>query len=368
MRFKVGGKKSSNKATSVGFGKSIIGLDIGQSAIKMVQLSGKSVNNIQVEKYAIEHLPQNIVSGREILNYDQLVSYLQQCYEKLNTNCKQVNFALSLSEVIVNENLRFYPESESVSLEDLVKEQVLTVGLLDEMNYDWTVLDTDEKTQEQTILTVATKKDNVQRCVDLADEIGVSVANVDVDLFAAANAFLYADEMEGGEFAYERIAIFNVGDSSMKFMIMEGGKILYKQESSLGLEQLLQLVQRDYQVDYQEAKQIVSGRTKQPENYQEWIRSGFNVQIAQEIQRSIQFFLTTQNVGEEKIKQIFLSGSACIASTDLEQIVFGQTGIEVRQIAPITLANNKTKVDAAQFENEANALTVAFGLALRGLV
>lgn len=247
MRFKVGGKKSSNKATSVGFGKSIIGLDIGQSAIKMVQLSGKSVNNIQVEKYAIEHLPQNIVSGREILNYDQLVSYLQQCYEKLNTNCKQVNFALSLSEVIVNENLRFYPESESVSLEDLVKEQVLTVGLLDEMNYDWTVLDTDEKTQEQTILTVATKKDNVQRCVDLADEIGVSVANVDVDLFAAANAFLYADEMEGGEFAYERIAIFNVGDSSMKFMIMEAGKILYKQESSLGLEQLLQLVQRDYQ-------------------------------------------------------------------------------------------------------------------------
>lgn len=130
----------------------------------------------------------------------------------------------------------------------------------------------------------------------------------------------------------------------------------------------MQLVQRDYQVDYQEAKQIVSGRTKQPENYQEWIRSGFNVQIAQEIQRSIQFFLTTQNVGEEKIKQIFLSGSACIASTDLEQIVFGQTGIEVRQIAPITLANNKTKVDAAQFENEANALTVAFGLALRGLV
>lgn len=368
MRFKVKGKKSSNKGASVGFSKSIIGLDIGQNSIRMVQLSGKSINNIQVEKYAVEYLPQNVISGREILDYDQLVSYLQQCYSKLNTNCKQANLALPLGDVTVEENLHFNPTETEVSLEEIVQEQVISVGSLDEMNYDWTVLAHDEETDEQTVLVVVTKKDNVQRFVDLADEIGVSVANVDVDLFAAANAFLYADALEGEEFAYERIALFDIGDTSMKFMIMDGGKILYKQESTLGLEQLLQLIQRDYQVDFQQAQNMLFSQSNQSDEFYEWIRTGFNMQIAQEIQRSIQFFLTTQNMGEEKIKQIFLSGSACVAGTDLERIVHAQTGIAVRQVAPIGLANNKTKVDEEQFDKEANALTTAFGLALRGLV
>lgn len=368
MRLKVNGKKSSNKGASVGFGKSIIGLDIGQNSIRMVQLSGKSINNIQVEKYAIEYLPQGVVSGKEIVDFQQLVSYLQQCYSKLNTSCKLANISLPFSDVTIEENVHYNPKDVEASLEEIANEQVSIVGSLDEMNYDWTVLHEDEETQDQTVLIVATRKDNVERCVDLADEIGVKLANVDVDLFASANAFLYADAVEGGEFGYERIALFDVGDTSMKCVIMDGGKILYKQESSLGLDQLLQLIQRDYQVDFNQAQGMIFDLSLQPNGFKDWIRSGFNMQIAQEIQRCIQFFLTTQNVGESSIKQIFLSGSACVAETDLEDIVYGQTGIAVHQVAPIGLANNKTKTNSEQFEREANALTTAFGLALRGLV
>ncbi|MBQ9601690.1 MAG: pilus assembly protein PilM, partial [Neisseriaceae bacterium] len=226
MRLKVNGKKSSNKGASVGFGKSIIGLDIGQNSIRMVQLSGKSINNIQVEKYAIEYLPQGVVSGKEIVDFQQLVSYLQQCYSKLSTSCKLANISLPFSDVTIEENVHYNPKDVEASLEEIANEQVSIVGSLDEMNYDWTVLHEDEETQDQTVLIVATRKDNVERCVDLADEIGVKLANVDVDLFASANAFLYADAVEGGEFSYERIALFDVGDTTMKCVIMDGGKIL----------------------------------------------------------------------------------------------------------------------------------------------
>ena len=38
--------------------KSVIGLEIGSANIRMVQLSGRSSGQVQLEKYAIEPLPQ----------------------------------------------------------------------------------------------------------------------------------------------------------------------------------------------------------------------------------------------------------------------------------------------------------------------
>ncbi len=84
-------KKSSGKAAAGMAAKSVIGLEIGPANIRMVQIAGKGSGRVQLEKYAVEPLPQNVVSGSEIVNFDTLVSHLQQCYSKLKTNCKSVN-------------------------------------------------------------------------------------------------------------------------------------------------------------------------------------------------------------------------------------------------------------------------------------
>ncbi|XXQ68796.1 type IV pilus biogenesis protein PilM [Neisseriaceae bacterium B1] len=368
MRFKKTEKNTSNKSTSATSGKSVIGLDIGQSAIKMVQISGKQANQVQLEKYAIEYLPQHVISGNEIIDYDQLVSHLQQCYSKLKTNCKQVNLALPFGSVTIEEDLYFDPKTSDMSLQEFVESQVSTIGSLDEMNYDWAVLGENPKTGEQSVLMVAAKTESVEKCSDLADDIGVTAINVDVDLFAIANAFAYADSAENSEFSHARIALFDIGDSSMKSLVMEGGRILYKQESSLGLEQLIQLIQRTYQVLDTEAVAMINGSNPRPTDYNDLVSSSFNMQIAQEVQRAIQFFLATQNSDDIDIKHVFISGSGCIAGTGVAEMIYAQTGIPTRQIAPISLTNNKTKVDNSIFEKDANALTIAFGLALRGLV
>lgn len=368
MRFKKTKENTSNKSTSTTSGKSVIGLDIGQSAIKMVQISGKQTNRVQLEKYAIEYLPQHVISGNEIIDYDQLVSHLQQCYSKLKTNCKQVNLALPAGIVTIEEELLFNAKTSDFSLQEFVESHVSTIGSLDEMNYDWTILGENPKTGEQSVLVVAAKTENVDKCVDLTDEIGVTAINVDVDLFALANAFAYMDSAENNEFSHARIALFDIGDASMKTLVIENNRILYKQESSLGLEQLVQLVQRTYQISDTEATGMISGNIPRPSDYNDLISTGFNMQIAQEVQRAIQFFLATQNTDDNNIKHLFISGIGCIPNTGVAEMVYAQTGIETHQISPITLTNNKTKVDDNTFEKDANALTIAFGLALRGLV
>ena len=83
------GKSSSGLSN-----RSSIGIDISQHAIKMVQLSGRSLNQIQLEKYVITKLPKNIVKGNKIQDYDQLVTYLQHAYSQLRSSCKNIIAAI----------------------------------------------------------------------------------------------------------------------------------------------------------------------------------------------------------------------------------------------------------------------------------
>ena len=80
----------TGKASSGLNNRSAIGVDISQHAIKMVQLTGRSLNQIQLEKYVITKLPKNIVKGNKIQDYDQLATYIQHTYTQLRSSCKNI--------------------------------------------------------------------------------------------------------------------------------------------------------------------------------------------------------------------------------------------------------------------------------------
>ena len=367
MRSKKTEKKTSNKKAMATSGRSVIGVDISPSHIRMVQLSGRQLSQVQLEKYAITTLPANVVSGGEVVDFDQLVSHLQQCYSKMKTNCKQANIALPASAVTIEENLRFVPEGSNMTLQEFVELEVSNIGSLDEMNYDWQVL-SGNPGSEQTVLMVAAKKEAVERATDLLDEVGINASNVDVDIFAVANAFAYADMQNGDSFGRQRIALFDIGDTVLKALIVENGQILYKQESNFGLEQLVQSVQRAYQATDGEALAMITGEMKRPDDYKAMVVDGFNAQIAQEVQRVMQFFYATQNMDSmSNVKHIYISGSGC-AAPGISEVVYAQTNIATEQLNPASFAINKLKGDGTRFDKDAASLTTAFGLALRGLV
>ena len=51
MRSKKTEKKTSNKKAMATSGRSVIGVDISPSHIRMVQLSGRQLSQVQLEKY-----------------------------------------------------------------------------------------------------------------------------------------------------------------------------------------------------------------------------------------------------------------------------------------------------------------------------
>ena len=62
MRFTKKQKNTNTKVSPTLSNRAAIGIDITQHAITMVQLSSRSLNQIQLEKYVITALPKNIIN------------------------------------------------------------------------------------------------------------------------------------------------------------------------------------------------------------------------------------------------------------------------------------------------------------------
>lgn len=355
----------TNKSPNGLSNRSAVGIDISQHSIKMVQLAGRSLNQIQLEKYVIAKLPKNIVAGNKIQDYDQLVTYLQHAYAQLHTSCK--NFVAAVPQNLATIETVIYSNKDSdISLEDFAETEIAEIGPIDEMSYDFQVTGTSVSPAGQKVLLAAAKKDDIEARIELYENADLALSAMDVDIFAQANAFSFWVNKHSPELENEKIAIFGIYATQMYALIMQNGQIIYRQETSVSTEQLNQLIQRTYQVTEEKAFQMMNAATK-PTDYQAQVADRFNIQVAQEIQRVLQFYYTTQsNDGFANIKHIFLTGTAS-QQAGLAETVFSQTNTATQCLHPAVYADKGNKIDLPQLQMDAPSLTLAFGLALRGL-
>ncbi len=364
MRLQKNQKNTTGKASSSLIARGAVGVDISQNTIKMVQLSGRSLNQIQLEKYAIIKLPKNIIKGTQIQDYDLLVSYLQQAYAQLHSSNKNIVAAMP-QNLVTTETLVHTKDSEQ-NQEDFIDYELSQIGALDEMNYDYQVLGQSVLPLGQKILLAAVRKEDLEPRIEIFESADLNLAYMDVDVFALSNAFSFWINHHTPELEEEKIAIIDISDSQMQAIVSQGGNILYKQETPVSNDQLIQLIQRTYQVSEEQAEAMKSG-TNKPSDYQAQIADRFNIQVAQEIQRVLQFYYTTQSSDQfSSVRQIFLTGCAS-QQIGLAETVFSQTNTACQCVNPITYADHGSRVDLSQLQQDASSLTTAFGLALRGL-
>lgn len=386
MRFKKNEKNTTSKTSSSNLtNRGAIGIDISQDAIRMVQLSGRSLNQIQLEKYAITKLPKNIIKGNRIQDYDQLVSYLQHAYAQLRSNNRNIVVALP-QNVTTIETVVYNSRDSEMDLPSYAEYEISQLAPLDEVNYDYQVIGRSSQPLGDKVLLVAARKEEIEPRLEVFESAGLNPSFMDIDIFAQTNAFSYWINQHSSELSTEKVALINIGEHEMHALIVQEGQILYKQESSISGEQLNQLIQRTYQTNEEQAANMLKNNDK-PIDYQSQIADRFNIQVAQEIQRVLQFYYTTQqneqfssvytynggfgsatqqNEQFSSVKHILITGSAS-QQLGLPETVFSQTNTATECVHPITYANTSNKLDLSELQQSAASLTVAFGLALRGL-
>ncbi|STZ75524.1 type IV pilus assembly protein PilM [Bergeriella denitrificans] len=356
---------AGKRQTQAALPRSAVGIDISQYAVRMVLLSGHSLNQIRLEKYAVTPLPKNIVKGNKIQDYEQLVPYLQHTYTQLHTSCKIFVAAMPHGLASLEHAVSRTP-LDAAGLEDFAESEVAQIGPHGDMNYDYQPDGSDSRSGGQKILIAAAKKDDVEPRAEMFEQAGLPLHALDLDLLAQRNAFAYWLNCHAPELAHEKIAVFGIYDTQMYALIMRGGQILYKQETAASVEQLLHLIRHTYQTGEEEARYMLN-LTEKPGGYQSQIAERFNMQITQEVQRVLQFYYTTQTMEAfSGIKHILLTGSAS-CQPGLAESVSAQTNTPVQCVYPALAAERGPYIDAAQLQADAPALTVAFGLAARGL-
>ncbi len=342
-------------------GKSLVGVDIGSSSIKVCQVRelkrGHSLAKVAFQPLA----PQTVVDGH-VMNSGAVVEALQKLFH--DHKIKQRDVALSVSGQSVIIRKITVPLMTAAELDEQIQweaEQHIPFDIKD-VHVDYEVLRRRPEAGQMDLLLVAAKREEINDYANLAREAKLRPLVVDIDAFTVQNAF----ELARGLPQQEITAIINVGASLASLNVIAGGVSAFTRDIASGGNAITEELQRQLGVPYEQAETYKCGTPDEAGMVPKAVVDVVNTMcdtIAAEIQRSLDFFLAT--AGEGELARIFLTGG----SANLPQLV---TAVEKRSRVPVEVFFPTEKmtveprdVDPLLVQARSAQLSVAIGLALR---
>ena len=346
-----------------GLGRSTnaVGLDIGASSVKAVQIKRSRGANELVRLGVAPLHPETIVDG-VIMDSGTVISAIQQIFTENQIKTKDVVVAVSGHSVIVKKVriTKMKPEEleEAIPFE---AEQYVPYAIED-VNLDFQVLgNTDPAAPDMDVLLVAVKKDIINDYLSIISTAGLNAVVVDVDAFALENAFELSYELDRDQV----VGLVNLGAAVMNINILQGGFSEFTRDSPLGGNRYTESIQKMLGLSYEQAEMLklggdVDGRTFQ--DAQPAIDM-VNAEVAGEIRRSFDFFRSSSH--SDTIHRVILSGG-CARLPGLVEYLSENLEISFEVANPL----RKIKADPKKFDPEylemiAPQLAVSVGLALR---
>ena len=342
--------------------KGVVGLDIGSSAVKLVELRERK-GSFQVQKVAVEGLsPEAIVDG-SIMDSSMVVETIQ----KLNTDraVKNSNYATSLSghSVIIKKITlpAMSPEelAESIQWE---AEQYIPFDIND-VNLDYVPLTAAGTGDNIDVILVAVKKEKINDYTSVISQTGKVPVLVDVDAFALQNCYEMNYALDDGKV----LALVNVGASVTNVNVLSGGTSLFWRDITFGGNQYTDAIQRELSLSFEQAEELKKGHPVGDYTIQQVIPilNSVSEDFAGELRKTLDFFTATS--GEDRVDEIVLAGGGS-GVLNLDAILRDKFGIPVGIMNPF----QKISVDEKEFNPEDLAevgpsMAIAVGLAIRKL-
>lgn len=342
--------------------KNVVGLDIGSSAIKLVELKEKKGGAYSLVKLGTERLsPEAIVDG-SIMDSSMVVETIQ----RLNTDqaVKNSNYATSLSghSVIIKKITlpAMSPEelAESIQWE---AEQYIPFDIND-VNLDYVPLTAAGTGDNIDVILVAVKKEKINDYTSVITQTGKMPVLVDVDAFALQNAYETNYEMED-----KVLALVNIGASVTNVNVLSGTTSMFWRDITFGGNQYTDAIQRELSLSFEQAEELKRGKPVADYTIQQVIPilNSVSEDFAGELRKTLDFFTATS--GADRVDEIVLAGGGS-GVLNLDAILRDKFGIPVSIMDPF----RKITVDESQFNPEelaeiAPSMAIAVGLAIRKL-
>jgi type IV pilus assembly protein PilM len=341
--------------------KEIVGLDIGSSSIKLVELK-EGKKGYRLQNLALSPLPPEAIVDGALMDSVTIIDAIKDLIGQAKTKTKIAVTSVSGHSVIVKKiTLPFMTESELEESIQWESERYIPFDIND-VNIDFQILGSDaENPDVMNVILVAAKKDIINDYVSVIMEAGLNPVIVDVDAFALENMLAINYDLEKGE----SVAIANVGASITSINILKNNVSAFTRDIFKGGNQVTEEIQRQLHIDFEEAEKIKVGSKMEgiSQPVIQKVLKEASESLAIEIGNSLDFFQSASTY--EKIGKLYLSGGGSKVK-DFDILLQQQIGIPVEMINPFKkIEFNEKHFDLEYMREIGPAMAVGVGLASR---
>ncbi|MEW6001738.1 MAG: type IV pilus assembly protein PilM [Nitrospirota bacterium] len=340
--------------------KDTIGLDIGSSYLKIVQLKGAE-GAYELELFDMLPLPPELIVDGSIIDSPRLADSLKELIRKAKIKTKDATISIAGHSSVIIKRITL-PEMSEEELQESIKfeaEQYVPFNIED-VNLDFQILGPKEEPGQMDVILVAVKKEVINDYVSVVKEAGFNPIIVDVNSFALENIYEVNYEIEPDK----NIALVNIGASTINMNILKGGISVFTRDSAIGSNLHTEALQREFSLTYENAERLKKGEPVENASQEEALSiiQSASEEITSEVNRSFEYFRSTTL--HEDINEVILSGG-CALIRDFPKLLSEKVGIETKVMQPFKNIKIPKKFDVTYIEEMAPVAAVSAGLALR---
>jgi len=341
--------------------KQLIGLDIGTSSVKLVELDWAK-GSYRLKNFGMARLPRETIVNGVIINADPLVQAIKNLAHSLKISNRHAAVSISGHPVIIKKII--LPLMTEDQLEPVIEkeaEQYIPFDL-DEVNIDFQILGpNDENPEQMDVMLVAAKKALIEEYVEVLKNAGIHTRIIDIDVFALENMFNINYATEENAIA----AIVDIGASVTNINILKNGTSIFNRDVFLGGNQITEEIQKELSVSFEEAEMLKTGEEIEGID-QELLAQTIaktSSSIAREIQRTLDFFMGTSY---GRVDHVYLSGGASKTKGMKEMIEEKMGDNIVEFVDPFkSIKYDKKSIDSGYLKEISLFASVGVGLATR---
>lgn len=340
----------------------LLGLDISSTSVKLLELS-KSNGRYRVESYGVEPLPPNAVVEKNISDVEGVGEAIKRLVSRSKASSKLAAVAVAGSAVITKTI-----EMDGALSDDELENQITVEAdqyipyPLDEVAIDFEVQGPAPRNPDQVeVLLAACRKENVELRQAALELGGIKARVVDIEAHAMKRAFELIKRQLGENADDLVVAIIDIGATMTTLSVLAEDRSIYTREQLFGGKQLTEEIQRRYSLSFEEAG-LAKKQGGLPDDYEQEVLQPFKEAVLQQVTRSLQFFFSSSQYDD--VDYIVLAGGT--ASIDgLAKMIENKLGTPTVIANPFVDMSLASKVDADALANDAPAMMIACGLAMR---
>lgn len=304
-----------------GLSSDFFGLDIGTTAIRLVQLAGSGQTKTLV-KYAYVPVDSKVALSDSKADQQKILQIISDLLAQAQIATKDV--AVGVPSTRVFTTVVDFDRMPTNDLGKAIKYQAdsFIPTPVDQSKIDWAVLgDSPKDRTKLEILLSSVDNEYIEKRLDMLESIGLNVIAFEPDNLALARALTVPD-------ATQPQMILDIGNKNTDLVISMNGAPRLTRSIPTGTEAIIRTAAQNLNVDDKQAEQFVfkfgMSKDKLEGRVYEAISGSIDL-LASDIEKSIQFFQTRYSTN---VSRVIVTGGAS-SMPEFPVYVANKFGIEV---------------------------------------